>query len=169
MDVEEITETFVREPTQDVICNFVQGLAFGDAIGIGLRSVSGWWIVKSVKSTGQASESLKLSLLRPTRLAPSQTRIIPVQLNQSAAISPDITALHMNVVVSSNSDPGISAEDQLITVTLPLKHLPLWSADRHDAILATYLYAKSVPTIFSVIPPKYENIEEPKPPVLALR
>jgi hypothetical protein len=38
----------VREPAQDVTCDFIGGYAFGDAIGIGLRSVSGWWTVKDV-------------------------------------------------------------------------------------------------------------------------
>lgn len=38
----------VHEPTQDVICDFVDGWAFGNALGIGMRSVDGWWTVKEV-------------------------------------------------------------------------------------------------------------------------
>lgn len=37
----------VWDPTQDVICDFVDGYAFGDALGFGLRSVDGWWTVTS--------------------------------------------------------------------------------------------------------------------------
>ncbi|KAG6909825.1 hypothetical protein DXG01_015098 [Tephrocybe rancida] len=40
-------ESLLHEPSQDVVGDFVDGKAFGDAFGIGLRSVSGWWTVKS--------------------------------------------------------------------------------------------------------------------------
>lgn len=36
-----------RDSNQDVVCDFVDGFAFGDAIGFGLRSADGWWTVKS--------------------------------------------------------------------------------------------------------------------------
>jgi len=48
VDVENSNEEIVREPTQDVICDFVDGFAFGKAIGIGIRSSSGWWTVEDV-------------------------------------------------------------------------------------------------------------------------
>ena len=38
----------VHEPSQDVICDFVDGIAFGDALGIGIRCDSGWWTVVDV-------------------------------------------------------------------------------------------------------------------------
>ena len=31
-----------------VACDFVDGWAFGDALGVGVRSISGWWTVTSV-------------------------------------------------------------------------------------------------------------------------
>lgn len=43
-----LAEPFVHEPSQDVICDFLGGYAFGDALGIGLRSISGWWTVVDV-------------------------------------------------------------------------------------------------------------------------
>lgn len=48
MDIEAEQDIPVREPTQDVICDFVDGFAFGEAIGVGIRSVSGWWTVERV-------------------------------------------------------------------------------------------------------------------------
>lgn len=37
----------VPDSKQDVVCDFVDGFAFGDAVGFGLRSSDGWWTVKS--------------------------------------------------------------------------------------------------------------------------
>jgi len=39
---------YVREPSQDVICDFMDGIAFGDALGIGIRCIAGWWTVLDV-------------------------------------------------------------------------------------------------------------------------
>ena len=47
--VEVAEKDVVWEPTQVVVPDFVDGHAFGHALGIGLRSVSGWWTVDSVK------------------------------------------------------------------------------------------------------------------------
>jgi len=49
VDVENTSLPVVREPSQDVVCNFVDGQAFGSAVGIGLKSTSGWWTVESVE------------------------------------------------------------------------------------------------------------------------
>jgi hypothetical protein len=49
VDVEVANNDLVWEPTQDVVPDFIDGLAFGHALGVGLRSVSGWWTVISVK------------------------------------------------------------------------------------------------------------------------
>lgn len=46
--MEDDTETFAHEPTQDVVCDFVDGFAFGDVIGIGVRSIVGWWTVTDI-------------------------------------------------------------------------------------------------------------------------
>jgi hypothetical protein len=56
--VEEVPQAalFVREPSQDVIPYFVEGYAFGEAIGIGVRSVSNWWTLKSVSLNMATSE-----------------------------------------------------------------------------------------------------------------
>ena len=48
VEVENPVEKIVLDSTQDVTCDFVDGFAFGDALGFGLRSVNGWWTVKNV-------------------------------------------------------------------------------------------------------------------------
>ena len=69
MDVENSNEEIVREPTQDVICDFVDGFAFGKAIGIGIRSSSGWWTVEDVVLVNNSVKVMMIStsylLLKP--------------------------------------------------------------------------------------------------------
>jgi len=48
IEPEPATDTFVRVSSHDVSCDFVDGWAFGDAIGVGIRSISGWWTVKGI-------------------------------------------------------------------------------------------------------------------------
>jgi hypothetical protein len=48
VEIQLPTALYVREPSQDVICDFVDGIAFGDALGIGIRCISGWWTVIDV-------------------------------------------------------------------------------------------------------------------------
>jgi len=69
VDVENSNEEIVREPTQDVICDFVDGFAFGKAIGIGIRSSSGWWTVEDVVLVNNSVKVMMIStsylLLKP--------------------------------------------------------------------------------------------------------
>ena len=39
---------FVYHPSQTVICDFIDGFAFGEAMGIGIQSIVGWWTVTDV-------------------------------------------------------------------------------------------------------------------------
>lgn len=51
----------VRQETHDVVCDFVDGFAFGEAIGIGIRSVNDWWTVQSVQSSNKARLVLNIN------------------------------------------------------------------------------------------------------------
>lgn len=44
------TSPIQHQSSQDVICDFVSGFAFGDCIGIAVQSLSGWWTVEEVKA-----------------------------------------------------------------------------------------------------------------------
>ncbi|KAJ7582507.1 hypothetical protein C8J56DRAFT_954942 [Mycena floridula] len=165
IELEESVVQLVREPSQDVVCDFVQGLAFGDAIGVGLRSISGWWTVTSVNVTGDVADFLALKLIRPTRLAPSQTRLIPIKLQQTQALSSSIIDLQMNITAVLDSDPN---SETIIIVSLPLKHLPIWTSNEFDPIMSSYFFANTMPTLFAAIPPKYELSGDPRPVILAL-
>ena len=49
IDLEMKSPALVRDASHDVICNFVGGLAFGDALGVGVKSVDGWWNIEAVE------------------------------------------------------------------------------------------------------------------------
>lgn len=51
-----------HEPTQDAVCDFVDGIAFGEALGVAMRSVSGWWEAVDVVSTGKSKVSVRTGL-----------------------------------------------------------------------------------------------------------
>jgi hypothetical protein len=42
-------DDIVHEPSLNVVCDFIDGYAFGEAIGVGIRSIAGWWTVMSVE------------------------------------------------------------------------------------------------------------------------
>ncbi|KAJ7285998.1 hypothetical protein C8J57DRAFT_1286459 [Mycena rebaudengoi] len=161
IDVELPTHSFVLESTQDVLCDFVDGYAFGDAIGLGVRSVSGWWTVTRASLTTEA-QGFTVELLRPTIIAPSQTRVVPIRIVQvERYLQPTLT---IDLTLTSDADE----KPTTISVALPIKHLPRWAPDTLLAIQGSYFYAQEMPTIFSTFPPLLENIGAPQPPILCL-
>lgn len=47
MDLELSSPHVVRDTFRDVVPDIVDGYVFGTSIGIGIRAVEGWWILKS--------------------------------------------------------------------------------------------------------------------------
>lgn len=50
VDIEYIRNVVRHEPSQDVLCDFVDGHAFGDAIGVAFLSVGDWATVTHISS-----------------------------------------------------------------------------------------------------------------------
>ncbi|KAJ7702393.1 hypothetical protein B0H17DRAFT_923464 [Mycena rosella] len=162
IDVETPSHSVNLEPTQDVICDFVDGYAFGDAIGLGVRSRTGWWTVTDAVLAA-SSEDIRVELLRPTTIAPSQTRIVPLRIVQTAQFSKP--KLEMNITLTSDIDTNLT-----ISAVLPITHLPRWSEKTLSAINGSYFYVQEMPTVFTVFPPLLENVAHrpPQPPILCL-
>ncbi|KAK0431695.1 uncharacterized protein EV420DRAFT_772169 [Desarmillaria tabescens] len=147
----------IRETTQDVICDFVDNFAFGNAIGIGLRSVDGWWTVTDVST--DSSSGLTLTLVRPTRIAEGQTRIVPVQITQTRPFNR--ASIDLKLTLTSG------ASETIVTIeSLPVNQLSGWMESVYSPIKGSYFYARSMPTVFTALPPRYSG--PPKPPILAL-
>ncbi|KAM5531823.1 hypothetical protein V8D89_014522 [Ganoderma adspersum] len=157
--IQDTVSTIVRDESHDVVGDFVDGWAFGNAIGIGLRSLDGWWAVTG--ATVNSAENLTVSLLEKSRIAPTQTRVIPVILAQTGPVYLD----ELEIILTLKSGDSESE----VYVTIPLAHHPQWSSESVPAsgIKATFFYGTSMPAAFLVAPPK-EPPAVPLPPILAL-
>jgi len=195
--------------------HIVDGTPFGDAIGIGVqclhfgRRTEGCWSVvraRLVPSSIQLLPSLSIALLDevPVRIVPTQTRIIPLRLcispleripkdvkqldiELTCVLSPALYQPTMEQVPSyTHDDPQSMIQSTFILrTTLPLTHVPLWTQETNLPIHASYFFAKSMPTVFVVKPPKeafgdfqivlgqHDNIDASRckgnEPILALR
>ncbi|KAK7023879.1 transmembrane protein [Favolaschia claudopus] len=165
IEAESPKDSVQLEPTQDVPCDFVGGYAFGDAIGLGVRSLGGSWTVTSAESSPKL-DGLTVDLLRPTTLAPSQTRIVPLRIIQTKPFTRPTLGIRLTLTSSSSKNQEVT-----LSASLPIKHLPAWSkGDNLSAIMGSYFYAQEMPTAYTAFPPLLDNVEhqEPQPPILCL-
>ncbi|KAH9901635.1 hypothetical protein C8Q73DRAFT_678452 [Cubamyces lactineus] len=162
VDIETPTHSVSRVPSHDVYCDFVDGWAFGDALGVGLSSVDGWWTVQNITASATLSQYLNLELVRETRLAPRQTRIVPIRLTQTKPI--DIKQFEFTLTIASDNTTST------IDVVLPVQNRVQWNAVEGAplGIKASYLGFGTMPAAFLVTPPERPNVGPPKPPILAL-
>jgi hypothetical protein len=51
IDIQEVQQfsNFVHQASQDIVADFWGGYAFGDAIGIGIQSITKWWTATDIK------------------------------------------------------------------------------------------------------------------------
>ena len=109
----------------------------------------------------QLQKDIDIRLFQQTRLAPSQTRIIPIILNQVSQFTE--STLRLEVKAASGG------REQTLWVDLPVKQLPVWNASDFAPIISTYFFAESSPTAFVAIPPREENPGYSSAPLLFLR
>ncbi|THH15894.1 hypothetical protein EW146_g4658 [Bondarzewia mesenterica] len=161
VELEPSEPGIVHEAPHDIMSDFVDGFAFGEAVGVGLRSVSGWWTVTS-SSLSQDIQGLDLVLLRETRIAPGQTRILPLRLTQTAPF--EGTDLNVDLtLVSGTSTMSVS-------IKIPVTHQAIWNSSNFAPIWTSYFFKDTMPTAFNVLPPVESTPrgETPRPPILAL-
>lgn len=158
----------------------MDGWLFGQALGIGLHATDGWCSIENVSLVDegvavcrpqvninvcflQAScrQSLGVELLQKIRLAPTQTRILPIRITQTKPISQS----HIEIkVIAVSSGPTFA-----VHARIPIRTLSSWKEDSFQPVRGTYFFANSMPTAFLAIPPVHPNAERILPPVLALR
>lgn len=153
-----------REASRDVVPDFVDGLAFGEALGIGLRciSISSWTVTALSPSPELLQAGITVSLLSETRFVMGQTRVLPIRIAQSQAFSGDILSFDVHAT---------SGESLLVLpVQLRISQLDSWSMADTTAINATYFSSDTAPIGFIALPPKNSNAQHqiPGPPILAL-
>lgn len=161
--VNPTTNQVIHEPSQDVICDFVGGYSFGEAIGVGVRASTGWWTVVDVALGDKISaENIKIRLLCTTQIAPSQSRIVPIVIRQEGPFKHE--NLPIELTLFSDLDNAITT----VSVSLPVTHLKLWTSMERRVIRGSYFYAQSMPTTFIAVSPVFLGLDKPRPPILAL-
>ncbi|KAL1709962.1 hypothetical protein EV121DRAFT_275862 [Schizophyllum commune] len=184
VELESIAEPSVQAvPTHHVYPDFLDGLAFGEAIGLGVRSVAGWWSIADVELQ-DAVPGLSLSLVLPNAtLAPSQTRIVPIRLSQTSPLPQDVQSLDITLTLQREElihgrhlqsphdrelHGPLTAKTATLTFSIPVVNCatPLTKPSKY--IKATYLYSGTMPTAFYAIPPASGSLELKGPVVLAL-
>ncbi|KIJ29883.1 hypothetical protein M422DRAFT_214788 [Sphaerobolus stellatus SS14] len=150
----------ISDPNLHVICDFVEGWAFGTVLGLGIHSSGEDWEVTGVQT---ASASFSLTLLHEReRLVASQTRIIPVLLNQKAPYLGKNLAIEL--AITNRRDLSYSS----IKILLQLSHREFWdNTTNAGGITASYLL-NGIPTSYIAVPPQLPNGVIPRPAVLAL-
>ncbi|KXN90500.1 hypothetical protein AN958_04172 [Leucoagaricus sp. SymC.cos] len=164
VQIDNVKTILHHEPSQDVLCDFVDGFVFGEAIGIGFRSTD-WSTVTVVKSNNPLMrnvtvQELELRLKQSTRIAPSQLRVVPLIVFQHRPFY----SSSLEMVATAITESG---DELQIHLTLPITQRNTASVYEHVALMATYLFGTSMPTAFTAIPP-VNKPQNSNPPVLAL-
>ena len=109
-------------------------------------------------------QDLELSVLQPTRVGPTQTRIVPIKIAQKKPIYNRL----LNYSLKLRSDDGrvVSFNGATnIRIRMPWTDPNVQSS----GIKASYFFGTSIPTAFLVGPPKKPSPGASYPPILALR
>ena len=106
-------------------------------------------------------QGLDVQLEHSVILAPSQTRIVPLRVYQTAPFSGSEIRLKFTANASESTTT--------FAVKIPVQSQVQWQRDAYTPLRATYFFASSMPTAFLAIPPVQENTERILPPILALR
>ncbi|KAN0124017.1 hypothetical protein V8E52_002507, partial [Russula decolorans] len=153
-----------HETSYDIAPDFVEGFAFGDALGVGLRCLStSWWTVTAVSISNELRDAgIMLSLLTPTRFAPGQTRILPIRISQSKPFYGDALSLDVSIFSVGPS--------WAFSVRVSVTQLGSWSGTGAAAIRASYFSPDTTPIGFIALPPKNSiaPLKTPTSPILAL-
>ncbi|KIY43698.1 hypothetical protein FISHEDRAFT_62739 [Fistulina hepatica ATCC 64428] len=137
-------------PSHDVVPDFIEGISFGDAIGIGLRALHDWWTITTASCKNCGPYGINLELLHPIVIASSQVRIIPVRIGHGARLF-KLESLTVDIEYESLFDLRSHGS---VVVTLPVHQI----SSTTESILATYFFANSMPTAFYAIPPVHRTI-----------
>ncbi|KAH9004981.1 hypothetical protein EDB86DRAFT_3037142 [Lactarius hatsudake] len=153
-----------REVSRDVVPDFVDGFAFGDALGIGLRcmSTSSWTVTALSPSPESRQAGITLSLIRETLFVMGQTRVLPVRIAQSRAFSGDTLSFDVHATSDESS--------LVLPVQVHVCQLDSSSMAGTTAIKAAYFSPDTAPLGFITLPPKNLNAlhQVPGPPIMAL-
>lgn len=182
LQVQEMNEGLVHQNSQNLASDFLSGFAFGRAIGVAVQSIDEWWTVSSLKLKGQVpviayfffmfflwysiqnknkiKQGMTLTIKDKLIIAPSQTRIVPINVQQSLPFYGENLEFTLSLVSGD-----ISKE---LPISIPIIQHDLLEPGRR-LIKGTFFFANSMPSAFIVVPPTNLDNLTSAPPILALR
>lgn len=115
------------------------------------------------------NQDLKLEIVHGVRIAPSQTRVIPIRIVQGSGDLFPHESLDVDIALVRDGEDA-SASRTIVSVSLPIKHHQQWTSSSPTSIKASYFFGSSMPTVFIAIPPRL-GLEDyvAAPPLLCLR
>ncbi|CUA68055.1 Guanine nucleotide exchange factor LTE1 [Kluyveromyces lactis NRRL Y-1140] [Rhizoctonia solani] len=136
--------------------HFVDGWAYGDAIGIEVTSCSEeYWSINLGASYIDAltNDYIQFELAEPTRIAPSQTRLVSMNLVQNKPLMAPNASLILELYLHAESPSHRSTH--INTTTIPIRNHPELSQLPEDTqgILLTYHSVSGTPASAVVLPP----------------
>ncbi|CAE6452302.1 unnamed protein product [Rhizoctonia solani] len=142
-------------PDAHVFPHFVNGWAYGDAIGIEMTSCSeNKWFIIGGSSFVDASiaDAIHLKMIEPMRIAPSQTRLLSMKLTQIKPLATSNVSLTLKLYLHPDTH---SPQFHPILVTFPIHNHPdTFQISRNtQGVLLTYHSVSSTPASAVVLPP----------------
>ncbi|KAG8780893.1 hypothetical protein FRC15_009190 [Serendipita sp. 397] len=159
LDVLQEERLIAPQSQLDVVPDFVDGwvLSKDGALGIGMMALHSWWAVIGVEST---TRGVQLELMEPRfRLAPLQTRVLPLRLRQTARYRGH--SISISVIFQRNGSYPIEIKDDTMVVnfTIPVAQKQRWDKGG-ETYKATY-HLESTPSYFMVKAPRHCNPDSP--------
>lgn len=105
---------------------------------------------------------MSLTVKHGIKIAPGQTRIVPIQITQTNPIEGNSLSFTINLVRQGYFR-------STVPISIAFRNLTSWNVNSYETIRATYFYATSHPTYFVTKPPIEACSEHCDLPILALR
>ncbi|CBQ72100.1 conserved hypothetical protein [Sporisorium reilianum SRZ2] len=161
------------DPQHSNVPHVVGGWVAGWGMSFALRNVDPveTYLVDSVDAVGSAP--LTAEIRGEWRIAPGQTIMVPVRLNQTSALDSTLANIDLTVNLSTASDTAKATISK--SVRIPLIHKPaFWNTSSneqdHNAFMYSYLADDGTVQMAAATPPKRANLASaanaPLPPLI---
>ncbi|EUC55212.1 alpha/beta hydrolase family protein [Rhizoctonia solani AG-3 Rhs1AP] len=149
-------------PNSHIFPHFVDGWAYGDAVGIEITSCSEeYWFISYGSSyiNGLANNEIHFELAEPMRIAPSQTRLLSMNLAQNKQLTTFNASLALELHI--HSETHSHQQNHTITVTIPVQNHPALAQlpENIQEILMTYRSVSGTPASAVVLPPPNQTYQ----------
>ncbi|CAE6482873.1 unnamed protein product [Rhizoctonia solani] len=143
-------------PDAHIFPHFVDGWAYGDAVGIEITSCSEeYWSISYGSSyiNDLSNNDIYFEMAEPTRIAPSQTRLLSMNIAQNKPLTTFNCSLTLELHLHSGAN--LHQYTHTIMITIPIRNHPGLAkpSENIPEILLTYHSVSGAPASAVVLPP----------------